>query len=144
MNKYKSQEFVCSAFSVRKEEILVTLTGSPDWQILLWDWDKCRLLSTCSVGIPAQIHSDGGRFQISWNPCDVEGGKFLLTGPNNTFKYLKKDQDHVITTAHTQINNIEQGRKISHTFTCHAWSQETGDILVCTDNGEMIMCDNDG
>lgn len=31
MNKYKSQEFVCSAFSVRKEEILVTLTGSPDW-----------------------------------------------------------------------------------------------------------------
>jgi len=82
---------VCSAFSIRKEEIIVTLTGSPDWQILVWDWDKCRLLSTCSVGIPAQINTEGGMFQISWNPCDVEGGKFLLTGPSNTFKYLKKD-----------------------------------------------------
>ena len=144
MNKYKSQEFVCSAFNIRKEEILVTMTGAPDWQILIWDWDKSRLLSTCSLGIPAMLHSDGGRFQISWNPFDTEGGKFLLTGPNNIFKYLKKDGDHVITTAHTQINNIEQGRKISKNFTCHSWSKETGDILVCTDNGEMVMCDNDG
>jgi hypothetical protein len=56
-NKYKSQEFVCSAFSVtssiRKEEIIVTLTGAPDWQILVWEWEKCQLLSICSVGIPA-------------------------------------------------------------------------------------------
>jgi hypothetical protein len=51
MNKFKSQEFVCSAFSVRKEEILVTLCGAPDWQILLWDIQKERLLSTCSVGL---------------------------------------------------------------------------------------------
>ena len=50
-NRFKSQEFVCSAFSTRKEEILVTLCGAPDWQILLWDWEKCRLLGTCSVGL---------------------------------------------------------------------------------------------
>ncbi len=39
---------------------------------------------------------------------------------------------------------MEQGRKISQNFTCHAWSQNTGDILVCTDNGEMIICENSG
>jgi cilia- and flagella-associated protein 57 len=56
-NRFKSQEFVCSAFSPRREEIIVTLCGAPDWQVLLWDWDKCRLLSQCSVGlsIPQQM-----------------------------------------------------------------------------------------
>lgn len=39
---------------------------------------------------------------------------------------------------------MEQGRKISHNFTCHSWSNETGQILVCTDNGEMIICENSG
>jgi hypothetical protein len=39
---------------------------------------------------------------------------------------------------------MEQGRKISQNFTGHAWSQETGGIIVCTDEGEMVMCENSG
>ena len=30
-SSFASREFVCSAFSLRKEEILVTLSGEPDW-----------------------------------------------------------------------------------------------------------------
>lgn len=121
-NRFKSQEFVCSAFSTRKEEILVTLCGAPDWQILLWDWEKCRLLGTCSVGLNVPQSLKNRIFQISFNPFDTEGGSFLLTGPQNTFKFFRKDIDNNIVIEHTQINNMDQSKKISTNFTCHSWS----------------------
>ena len=74
----------------------------------------------------------------------MEGHSILLTGPCNTFKYIKKDLDNNLVTEFSQLANMEQGRKISQNFTCHAWSQATGHILVCTDNGEMIICENSG
>ena len=48
------------------------------------------------------------------------------------------------TQDHSQINSLEQGRRISTNFTCHSWSQITGMILICTDNGEMLLCANNG
>lgn len=42
------------------------------------------------------------------------------------------------------MNNMHQGVKVSTNFTCHAWSKSTGDILVCTDAGEMIICETTG
>jgi hypothetical protein len=98
---------VCSAFSTRKEEIIVTLCGAPDWQVLLWDWEKCRLLSTCSLGLNISATIKPRTFQISFNQFDLtEASSMLLTGPCNTFKYLKKDADNNLFTEHTQINNM--------------------------------------
>ena len=56
----------------------------------------------------------------------------------------EKENDTVFTQDHSQINNLEQGRSISPNYTCHAWSQVTRMILICTDNGEMILCANNG
>ena len=88
------------------------------------------------------------RFQVSWNPFDRTDSQLLVTGPNNTYNYLKYKRDpennHILTHEHSQINNLEEGRHISTNFTCHAWSKSTGMILVCTDNGEMILCQNNG
>ena len=71
----------------------------------------------------------------------------LVTGPGNTFVYMKQrkeENDTIFEHDHSQINNIEQGRNISTNYTCHAWSQTTGMILICTDNGEIILCANNG
>ena len=70
-----------------------------------------------------------------------------MTGPGNTFVYMKQrkeENDTIFTQDHSQINNLEQGRDISTNFTCHSWSQTTGMILICTDNGEMLLCANNG
>ena len=75
---------------------------------------------------------------------DFEGNTLLLTGPCNTFKYIRKDPDYNLNVIHNQINDMDRSRKISTNFTTHSWSQETGHILVCTDNGEMIICENSG
>ncbi len=122
----------------------MTLCGAPDWQIMLWDWDKCRLMSQIALGLTIPQSVPKCSFQVTFNPNDLSSESILLTGPCNTFKYIKKDGDHNLTTSHTQINNMDPGKKISPNFTCHSWSQETGHILVCTDNGEMIICENSG
>jgi cilia- and flagella-associated protein 57 len=136
---------VCSAFNERKPDQIVTLCGDPDWTIIFWDIEKQRINKTMPLGlsIPATIKQPRV-FQLSYNPFDVEGAAVLLTGPNNTFKYLRKNIDHEVTIEHTQINNMDQGKKISDNFTCHAWSKSTGHVLICTDAGEMIVCENSG
>lgn len=68
----------------------------------------------------------------------------LLTGPCNTFKYIRKDLDNNLSIPLSEIHELDAGRKISNNYTCHAWSQSTGHILVCTDGGEMIICENNG
>ena len=84
---------------------------------------------------------------MSYNPFDQSASTILVTGPCNTFVYMKQrreENDTIFTQEHSQINNLEKGRITSNNYTCHSWSQTTGMILVCTDNGEMILCTNNG
>ena len=124
----------------------MTLTGAPDWQVFLWNWEREKLIAKTSIGLQGEIQRNLCNFMISYNPFD-SGSTILVTGPNNTFVYMKtrkEDNDWVFTQDHSQINNLEQGRDISTNFTCHSWSKNTGYILICTDNGEMLLCANNG
>lgn len=143
---YKSREFVCSAFSHIKQDLIITLCGEPDWQIILWDWNMQKVIRTIAVGlsIPSSLPHKERNFMLSFNPMDRTGDSFLLTGPEKTFKYFKKDVEYNLSIEHTQINEMDPSRKISSNFTCHSWSQSTGHILICTDQGEMIVCENSG
>lgn len=143
-NAFKSNEFVCSAFSEKNTSIIVTLSGEPDWLIMLWDCSKNRLLKSIPVGLNIPQAVKPRVFQVSFNPNDFEGNTMLLTGPCNTFKYIRKDQDNNLSIPLSEIHELDAGRKISNNYTCHAWSQSTGHILVCTDGGEMIVCENSG
>ena len=50
MNAFDSQEFVASAFSPKEERMIVTLTGAPDWQVFLWNWDREKLIAKTNIG----------------------------------------------------------------------------------------------
>jgi len=110
MNAYDSQEFVASAFSPKEERTIVTLTGEPDWQVFLWNWDRDKLIAKTSIGLQGEVQHDICNFQISYNPFDQSFSTILVTGPNNTFVYLKQrkeENDVVFTQDHSQINNLE-------------------------------------
>lgn len=146
-NAYDSQEFIASAFSPKEERMIVTLTGEPDWQVFLWNWEREKLVAKTSIGCSGTIDRSICNFQISYNPFDQSASTILVTGPGNTFVYMKQrkeENDTIFTQDHSQINSVEQGRNISTNFTCHSWSQTTGMILICTDNGEMLLCANNG
>lgn len=94
---------------------MVTLCGQPDWQVILWDWEKQRLMCKVSIGLSGPIVASPSNFIISWNPCvhDAQSGNVLVTGPQNTFKYLnykREEKGEVLTIEHSQINYLEEGR----------------------------------
>jgi len=146
-NNVHSNEMVTACFNPKDDQMIVSLSGSPDWHILLWNLKK-GLLGKIHIGLSAPV-DNSQFFQITFNPHDTSA--IVVTGPN-TYKYIRskqpegkeKDLKLVLKAEHTQINNMEESRNLSNNYTCHAWSEDTGRILVCTDNGEMIICENTG
>ena len=53
--QYHSNEFHRAAFNPRDENILVTITGQPDWKILLWNWERSKLLAITEIGLSGAI-----------------------------------------------------------------------------------------
>ena len=49
---YDAKEFLCASFSVKNEGAqLITLTGAPDYYLILWDIENCKILSKINVGL---------------------------------------------------------------------------------------------
>jgi hypothetical protein len=117
--------------------------------LILWDWEKGKILGKQSVALRGLTSLDSPiPFQLSFNPInpiDLNCSKVLVTGPS-TFVYLKmmrnEDGDFDFSVVHSQINNLDSGRNLSDQYTCHAWAG--ADLIVCTDQGEVLICGNDG
>lgn len=61
--EYQSKEFVACAFSEKNEKgHLITLTGEPDWQLILWQWDKPKVISKISIGISSPVSTPNSNF----------------------------------------------------------------------------------
>ena len=90
-NTFQSSEFVASAFSPTNDKLVVTLTGQPDWKLILWNWERQKLISVTDIGQQGPITIQPSNFQVSFNPppWDRAGSTILVTGPQNTFVYLK-------------------------------------------------------
>jgi hypothetical protein len=49
-----AMEFLGAAFSPKNEkEHLVTLSGAPDWEVILWKWDTFKLLARIKLNVTA-------------------------------------------------------------------------------------------
>ena len=47
-----AMEFLGAAFSpINEKEHLVTLSGSPDWEVILWKWDTFKLLARIKLNV---------------------------------------------------------------------------------------------
>ena len=58
-------EFLGAAFSPSNEkEHLVTLSGAPDWELILWKWDTFKLLARYKLNVPA-VELDPLSFSVS-------------------------------------------------------------------------------
>ena len=62
MNAYDSREFVASAFNHKDDRFIVTLTGEPDWQIFLWNWDREKLIAKTQIGCQGEIVNEICKF----------------------------------------------------------------------------------
>ena len=113
--------------------------------LLLWDWKECKILGKINIGItgvPAYMSQKGDQevepnFQISFNPH--ESNYVVVTGYDN-YKYYRIEGNE-FEPDYIQLHNKEM--EITTRYTCHAWMAD-GKLIVCTDQGEIILCETDG
>ena len=114
--------------------------GEPDWLLILWQWDKLRYLAYQKVGTagPNQL-----LYQCSFNPLDASS--IVVTG-NGVFKYYKQAENG-LKVAHTQIAKKDMHAAWSQHYTTHAWVNWINNevrLVVCTEQGEVIVLDANG
>ena len=146
---YESREFLSACFNPKDENrYIITLTGQPDWQLILWDWDKLKIITKINIGItgiPASINQKGGEqepefnFQISYNKYDSTA--VVVTGMD-TYKYYRIEEGE-FQADHTQVNNKDADIEISTKYSCHSWMHD-GRLIVCTEAGEIMLLETDG
>lgn len=78
-------------------------------------------------------------FKCSFYPFDTNS--VVVTG-TNVYKYYKIKDMNEFVADHTQLNNKD--RMITSHYSCHAWMQDTGRLIVCTENGEIMLCETSG
>jgi hypothetical protein len=140
-NDYFSKEFLACAFSVKSEKNhLVTLTGEPDWLIILWQWDKTKILASYSVGVQ-QPSAFMGNYQLSFNP--YENCSVVLSGPS-IYKYYQVKELSEFVEQHHQLNNKD--REVSTNYSCHQWMDQDGSLrlILCTAEGDIMALENSG
>ena len=47
---------MASSFNPKEDKFIVTLTGEPDWQVFLWNWDREKLMAKTSIGCQGPIN----------------------------------------------------------------------------------------
>lgn len=65
----------------------------------------------------------------------------IVTGPN-TYKYYKIGDRETFVPDHTQVNNKD--RQLTTNYSCHSWMLDSGRLVLCTENGEIMLLENSG
>ena len=150
---YEAKEFLSACFDpVKENRFLITLTGEPDWSLLLWDWDKLKVMCKIGIGItgvPFSINQKGGdtdavsQFQCMYNLHDSTA--VCVVGVD-TFRFIRITAPAGMATAefeeeHTGVNNAD--RELTTKYVCQAWMTD-GRLIVCTEVGEIFLCEENG
>ena len=71
--------------------------------------------------------------------------RFLsLTKDNFTFPSEDGKKEEIDTQNNKFYVESIQGCGISSNYTCHAWTQDTCQLVVCTDLGDILLMNYDG
>lgn len=149
---YEAKEFLSACFSLKNENQMITLTGAPDWLLILWDIENCKVLSKINIGLSGFTsnlssgkNGESGvcaepnhNLMCSYNPYEAES--YVCVTGNDTFKYYKIENNE-FQPVFTQICNKD--RQITTKYSCHEWLADTN-LVVCTEEGEIIVLDNGG
>ncbi|XP_073400639.1 cilia- and flagella-associated protein 57 isoform X1 [Dendrobates tinctorius] len=117
---FTAHEFVNLAFSP-DSKYLVALSGSPEWQIILWMWEKQKVMATVRAD-----NQNSPIYQVSFNPHD--NSQICVTG-HGVFKIFR----------YVDGNLKQNFQKVdAHNFLSHAWLSE--DRVLCgTDTGKLFL-----
>eukprot|EP00002_Diphylleia_rotans_P000166 TRINITY_DN1008_c0_g1_i4.p1 TRINITY_DN1008_c0_g1~~TRINITY_DN1008_c0_g1_i4.p1 ORF type:complete len:1179 (-),score=303.89 TRINITY_DN1008_c0_g1_i4:414-3950(-) len=119
-----TKEFVCMCFSADSKSLLAQ-GGDPDWTLVLWSWDKAKILASMKVSnaTNSTVH------QCSFNPQDST--QICVSG-NGIFKLFR--------FVDGQLKSLpgSMGKREAQNYLCHGWVSDER-IILGTDAGELML-----
>ena len=97
-----------------------------------------KILCTINIGLTGPS-SNPFSFKCTFNPYDHNS---VVVSGNGIFKYYKIRENQEFVADHTQVNSKD--RSLTTAYSCHTWMQDTGRLVLCTDNGEIMLLDTTG
>lgn len=74
----------------------MTLSGEPDWCLLFWQWDFCKILARYDLNIMEGLGKQVESLNTMTFQCSLQSASFdlcaVVTGPN-IFKFFKMAGD---------------------------------------------------
>ncbi|KAM4640524.1 cilia- and flagella-associated protein 57 [Discoglossus pictus] len=121
---FTAREFVSIAFSP-DSKYLVAQTGSPEWSIVFWMWEKQKVMATVKTD-----SQNNPIYQVSFSPHD--NTQICATGQGvfKLFRYVEGN-----------LKQINFQKVEAQNFLCHSWLSE--DRVLCgTDTGKLCLWEN--
>ncbi|XP_029007881.1 cilia- and flagella-associated protein 57 [Betta splendens] len=119
-------DLVCVAFSP-DSKYLIGQTGDPDWTLVLWLWEKQKVLATVKS---SSAHSPVT--QVSFNP---HNNTQLCVSGRGVFKLFRFADGALKPSSFSKVDSI--------TFLCHAWVTEER-VVAGTDTGRLLAFESGG
>lgn len=127
-----SEEYISMAFpSGSENKFLLTQGGAPDWTLVLWQWDRTRVMSTAKVSMTAPV------YQVSFHILDFNLG-LVCTG-NTVIKWYKMIEGQLKPQNFNGLSKKEN-HVTSTNYLCHSWLFD-GKLVVGTDSSEVLIFD---
>ena len=118
------RDFISLQFS-QDEQLLLTLTGSPDFTLSIWQWSKAKLVATTQV---SSIMNP--MYKCSFSPIDST--VCCVTG-KDTIKFYR-------TLDGKDLRILQENFLADHNFVSHCWMRAPDDhVLAGTDNGKILL-----
>ena len=117
-----SKEYVSLQFS-EDNQLLLTLTGAPDWTLQCWHWSKAKVVASISVSDSTPMT------KCSFSPTDASVA--CCSGKDYVKFFRISDREaRLLQETHLEGNN----------FTNHIWLRTPEDhIVACTDAGDLLV-----
>ncbi|XP_039468371.1 cilia- and flagella-associated protein 57 isoform X2 [Oreochromis aureus] len=115
------QEFICIAFSP-DSKYLIGLTEGPEWMLILWLWEKHKLLATLKT-----TNTNNPVTQVSFNPYN---NTQLCVSGTGVFKLFRYSEGALKQSSVAKVESIN--------FLCHTWMSEHR-VIAGTDTGRLLV-----
>lgn len=114
---------MCVQFS-EDDQLLLTLTGAPEFTLACWNWAKAKVIASTQVG----THG-APMYKCSFNPVDASVACAVGKDAVKFFRIVDRD-----------MRLLQENLTPNHNFTSHCWMRAPDDhLLAGTEDGKMVL-----
>jgi WD40 repeat protein len=134
-----SREYISLEFSPRDENrMLLSLSSSPDWMVILWNCDKMRVIANIKL---AGASLGTNRVYHAFFHPKLEDSVCCLG--NNVYRLLKQSGDtFAVKESSFTKKDLKESQTFSTNYLSYCVMPGEGNIIIGTDQGQIVVLNN--